>query len=89
MVLARSLSGTITISIEALADLPLKFGIRMNHGSSQKTSFSHLRIDQRLERLFPSRDFSFSRLKLCRYLSIRLETAPPIEQYTNRVRRGC
>jgi hypothetical protein len=52
MVLARSLSGTITISIEALADLPLKFGIRMNHGSSQKTSFSHLRIDQRLERLF-------------------------------------
>jgi len=30
MVLARSLSGTITISNEAVADLPLKFGVRMN-----------------------------------------------------------
>ena len=30
MVLARSLSGTITISIEALVDLPLKFGVGMN-----------------------------------------------------------
>jgi hypothetical protein len=56
MVLARSLSGTITISIEALVDLPLKFGVRMNlvrhgnffsHGSSQKTSYSHLKSDQR------------------------------------------
>jgi hypothetical protein len=30
MVLARSMSGTITISIEAPVDLPLKFGVGMN-----------------------------------------------------------
>jgi hypothetical protein len=36
MVLARSMSGTITISIEAPVDLQLKFGVRMNlvrHGN--------------------------------------------------------
>ncbi len=52
MVPARSLSGTITISIEALVDLPLKFGVGTNlvrhgnffsEGSSQKASFSHLK----------------------------------------------
>jgi hypothetical protein len=52
MVLARSLSGTITISIEALVDLPLKFCVGMNlvrhgnffsEGSSRKTSFLHLK----------------------------------------------
>ena len=56
MVLARSMSGTITISIEAPVDLPLKFGVRMNlvkHGnffserSRQKTSFAHLKSDQK------------------------------------------
>jgi hypothetical protein len=61
MVLARSMSGTITISIEAPVDLQLKFGVRMNlvrHGnffsesSSQKTSFAHLKSDQNVERLF-------------------------------------
>jgi hypothetical protein len=36
MVLARSMSGTITISIEVPVDLQLKFGVRMNlvrHGN--------------------------------------------------------
>ena len=56
MVLARSMSGTITISIEAPVDLQLKFGVRMNlvrhgnffsEGSSQKTSFAHLKSDQK------------------------------------------
>jgi hypothetical protein len=56
MVLARSLSGTITISIEAPVDLPLKFGVRMNlvrhrnffsESSSQRTSFAHPKSDQR------------------------------------------
>jgi hypothetical protein len=56
MVLARSMSGTITISIEAPVDLPLTFGVRMNlvrHGnffserSRQKRSFADLKSDQK------------------------------------------
>jgi hypothetical protein len=56
MVLARSLNGTIAISIEAPVDLQLKFGVRMNlvrHGnffserSSQKTSFAQFKSDQK------------------------------------------
>jgi hypothetical protein len=56
MVLARSLSGTITISIESRVDLPLKFGVTMNlvrrgnffsERSRQKTSFAHLTSDQK------------------------------------------